>query len=146
MTEDGDQPPVWYYVVGGALALWSALGCYACYMQFIHGAEAMGPATDYDLKLYASLPAWYNVVFALAVLTGLLGAIGLLMRSRAVRILFIVSLVAAVIQFGYLFLATDIIAVKGAGTVLPFPILIIAIGIFSIWFAGLAKRREYLRP
>ena len=146
MTEDGEQPPVWYYVVGGALALWSALGCYSCYMQFIHGAEAMGPATDYDLKLYAGLPVWYNYVFALAVIAGLLGAIGLLTRSRAVRILFIVSLVAAVIQFGYLFAATDIIAVKGAGMVLPFPILIIAIGVFAVWFAGFAKKREYLRP
>jgi len=146
MTEDGEQPPVWYYVVGGALALWSAMGCYSCYMQFIHGAEAMGAPTDYDLRLYESLPAWYNFVFALAVIAGLLGAIGLLTRSRAVRILFIVSLVAAVIQFGYLFLATDVVAQKGAGMVLPFPILIVAIGVFSIWFAGLAKRREYLRP
>ncbi|CUS45024.1 hypothetical protein MGWOODY_Smn952 [hydrothermal vent metagenome] len=67
-------------------------------------------------------------------------------RSRAVRILFIVSLVAAAIQFGYLFATTDIIAHKGAGTVLPFPILILAIGVFSIWFAGLARKREYLRP
>src|SRR4051812_5693523 len=134
MTEDGEQPPVWYYVVAGILALWSAIGCYFCYMQFIHGPEAMGPVTDYDLKLYASMPVWYNYVFALAVISGLLGAIGLLTRSRAVGILFIVSLVAAVIQFSYLFTATDVIAHKGAGTVLPFPILIIAIGVFSIWF------------
>lgn len=146
MTEDGEQPPVWYYVVGGVLALWNAIGCYFCYMQFIHGPEAMGPATEYDLALYASLPGSYNYVFALAVITGLLGAIVLLTRSRAVRILFIVSLVAAVIQFGYLFATTDIIAHKGAGTVLPFPILILAIGVFSIWFAGLARKREYLRP
>lgn len=146
MTEEGEQPPVWYYVVGGALALWSAIGCFFCYMQFIHGAEAMGPATEYDLQLYAGLPSWYNYVFALAVLTGLLGAIGLLTRSRAMRILFIVSLIAAVVQFGYLFTTTDIIAHKGAGMALPFPILIIVIGIFSVWFAGFAKKREYLRP
>jgi len=145
MTEDGEQPPVWYFVVAGALALWNAIGCYFCYMQFIHGAEAMGPATDYDLQLYASLPGWYNYVFALAVLSGLLGSIGLLTRSRAVRILFIVSLVAAIIQFGYLFATTDIIAHKGAAAVLPFPILVVVICIFSIWFAGLAERREYLR-
>jgi NADH:ubiquinone oxidoreductase subunit K len=146
MTEDGEQPPVWYYVVGGVLALWSAIGCYMCYMQFIHGPDAMGPADDYHRTLYAGLPVWYNYVFALAVITGLLGAIGLLTRSRAVGILFLVSLVAAVIQFGYIFVATDMIAHEGAGKVLPFPILIIAIGIFSVWFAGLAKKREYLRP
>ena len=145
MTEEGEQPPVRYYVVGGALALWSAIGCFFCYMQFIHGAEAMGPATEYDLQLYASLPSWYNYVFALAVLSGLLGAIGLLSRSRAAGILFIVSLAAAIVQFGYLFTTTDIVAHKGAGMVLPFPILIIAISIFSVWFAGLAKKREYLR-
>jgi len=145
MTEDGEEPPVWYYVVGGALALWSAIGCYFCYMQFIHGPDAMGPATDYDRSLYASLPVWYNYVFALAVLAGFLGAVGLLTRSPAVGVLFIVSLLAAVIQFGYLFVATDVIEQKGAGVVLPFPILILVIGIFSIWFAGLAKRRDWLR-
>lgn len=145
MTEDGETPPAWYYVVSGLLALWSAIGCYFCYMQFIHGADAMGEATDYDRSLYASLPDWYNFVFALAVLAGLLGAIVLLTRSTGARLLLIVSLAASVIQFGYLFATTDIIARKGAVTVLPFPAIIIAIGIFSVWFAGLAKRNEWLR-
>lgn len=143
MTED-DMPPVWYYVIVGLLALWSAIGCYFCYMQFVYGAHAMGPPTQYDRALYASLPVWYNYIFALAVVTGLLGAVGLFLRSPEVRILFIVSLVAAVIQFGYLFAMTDIIAQKGALAVMPFPILIIAIGVFSVWFAGFARRQEFL--
>jgi hypothetical protein len=145
MTEDGEQPPVWYFVVGGVLALWNAIGCYFCYMQFIHGADAMSDATDYDRALYASMPGWYNYIFALGVIAGLLGAIGLLTRSPAVKVLFIVSLVATVIQFGYLFATTDMIAHKGAMTVVQFPIVIVAIGAASVWFAGLAKRNEWLR-
>lgn len=137
-------PPVWFRVVAVLLLIWGLMGCYACYQQFRLGAEAMGPATEYDRALYAALPVWYNAVYAVAVGAGTLGAVALLARSALARTLFIVSLVAVVIQFGWLFAATDIVAHKGAGTVLPFPILIVAIAAFGVWLSGKARRRRWI--
>lgn len=138
------QAPAWYYIVAVVLLLWGAAGVFACYQQFRLGAEAMGPASDYDRALYARLPAWYNYVYAVATGAGFLGAAALLARSALARTLFVISLVAIVVQFGWLFAATDIIAQKGAATVLPFPIFILAVALVQIWFAGLAHRRGWI--
>lgn len=137
-------PPVWFRVVAILLLLWGVAGCYACYLQFRLGAAAMGAPTDYDRALYAALPVWYNAVYAVAVGTGFLGALALLTRSVLARPLFVISLVAVVIQFGWLFVTTDIIAHKGAGTVLPFPILIVAIAAFGAWLSAKARRRRWI--
>ena len=144
MTEGAQKPPVWYYGVAALLALWGAIGCYACYLQFTLGADAMGDATAYDRALYASMPGWYNYCYALAVGAGTLGGIALLARSALAKPLLIASLVAVIIQFGYLFATTDIIAHKGFVTVVPFPVFILAVAIFAVWFAGFAKRRGWI--
>ena len=47
-------------------------------------------------------------------------------------------------MFGYAFAATDLIAHKGLVQVLPFPLFIAAVGVFSIWFTGLAMRRGWI--
>lgn len=142
-----DRPavPVWYWVIAILLTLWGAMGCFACYQQFKLGPAAWGEVTDYSRALYASLPVWYNWLYALAVGTALLGGIGLLLRAGWAKAAFWISLIAAVVQFGYAFAATDMVAVKGAAATLPFPIFIIAVAVFSVWFAGFAKGRGWLR-
>lgn len=136
--------PAWFWAVAVVLLLWNLIGAYACIQQFRLGAEAMGPATDYDRALYASMPVWYNWIFALAEAGGVGGAIALLLRNPAARPLFVVSLIAVVIQFGYLFATTDIIAQKGIWTTY-FPLFIAAMGVFEIWFAAAAQRRGWIR-
>jgi hypothetical protein len=131
------RAPGYFWAAAGMLTAWGALGCYACLQQLLHGAEAMGPASDYDLQLYASLPSWYDGVYAIAVVSGLLGGIALLMRSSLARMLFGMSLMAVVVQFGWLFATTDIVAVKGAVAVVTFPSVIVAVTLFAIWYAGL---------
>ena len=139
------KSPVWFWVVAVLLVLWEAMGCYACYMQFTLGAAAMGTVDDWSLKYYAALPVWYNWVYLVATFGGLLGGLALLLREKRAGILFWISFVAIVVMFGYAFAATDLIAHKGLGQVLPFPLFIAAAGAFSIWFAGFARQRGWLR-
>ena len=136
--------PLWFRVVAVLLLLWAMIGCFACFQQFRLGPEAMGPATDYDRKIYAALPIWYNAIYAVAVGTGALGALALLSRSTLARPLYAISLIAVVIQFGWLFATTDIVAVKGVGTVVPLPLIIVAVTAFALWLAGLAHRRGWI--
>lgn len=137
-------PPLRFWVIAGLLVFWGAAGCYACYQQFVLGANAMGPSTKYDRALYASLPGWYNYAYALATGMALIGGLALLSRVGWAGIVFLVSLIAATVQFGYLFIATDIIARKGADVVLPFPILILAVSVFSIWFTVYSYRKHWI--
>jgi hypothetical protein len=143
-TTSRQAVPAWYWIVAVLLTLWGAMGCYACFEQIRLGADAMGPASDYDRALHASLPGWYDYVYATAVGAGFLGGVALLVRSRTARTLFILSTIAVIVQFGYLFATTDIVATKGAGAVLQFPVFILAVALASVWFAGLARRRGWI--
>lgn len=135
--------PAWFWIVAILLLLWEAMGCYACVMQIRLGAAAMGPVDDWSLKYHASLPAWYNWVYAVATFGGLLGGLTLLLRDKRASLFFWISFVAIIVMFGYAFVATDLIAHKGLGQVLPFPLFIAAVGALSIWCAGFAARKGW---
>lgn len=135
-------PPMWFRVTVIILILWNLFGAYACIQQFRLGAEAMGPATDYDRALFASMPVWYNWVFAFAEVTGIAGTVALLLRKAISRPLLILSLIAVILQFGYLFATSDIIAVKGIGTTY-LPLFIFVVCLLQVWLADLAIKRGW---
>jgi hypothetical protein len=137
------KPPIWYWIVAGLLLFWGLGGVYACYMQFTMGADAMGEPTAYDRELYATLPAWYNWVYAVAVGTGALGAAALLARKAIAKPLYVVSAIAIVVQFGWLFATTDIIARKGMATAV-FPLWILILALFAIWLSDRAIKRGWI--
>ncbi|MEO5688920.1 MAG: hypothetical protein ABIR54_16305 [Burkholderiaceae bacterium] len=141
-----NKVPGWYWIVAILLLLWEAGGCYACVTQIRLGAAAMGPVDDWSLKYYAALPAWYNGVYVVATFGGLLGAFTLLLRVKRASLLFWLSFAAIVVMFGYAFVATDLIAHKGLGQVLPFPLFIAAVGALAIGFARFADRKGWVRP
>lgn len=136
--------PGWFRVIAVMLTIWGVVGVFACVQQFRLGAEAMGPADDYYRRLYATFPAWYNWIYAVATGSGLLAALALLFGSRLARPLFVISLISIVVQFGWLFLATDIIAVRGVAQVVPFPAFIAMVATFGVWLSDHAGRRGWI--
>ncbi|TGX39324.1 hypothetical protein E5A74_16875 [Sphingomonas naasensis] len=138
------RPTGWFTLIAVLLVAWGLLGCLSLYLHIAYGPDIDPAATDWDRAFYAALPAWLNAVYAVAVGTGLLGSIALLMRSRLARPLYLVSLIAVIVQFGTLFLTTDLIAHKGVVVATGFPIFIALMAVFQIWFAGYAQRRGWL--
>lgn len=138
------KPPAWFTIVAVILLLWGLAGCASLYMHFAIGPDIDPKATEWDRQYYASLPIWLNIDYIVAVGAGVLGSIGLLMRAKWAVTLYWISLIAVVIQFGYIFLATDIIAVKGVWTAY-FPAFILTMALFQVWFASMAKKRGWLR-
>lgn len=137
------QGPMWFRLLTIALVLWALVGCFSCIQQLRLGADAMGAATDYDRAVYAALPRWYDLLFVIAVMSGLIGAILLFMRRATARPFLVVSLVAITLQFGWLFATTDIVAHKGAAETLTVPVAIAAIALAAIWLAGHARRNSW---
>ncbi|SEL40038.1 hypothetical protein SAMN05216382_1963 [Sphingomonas palmae] len=144
MNDRSTRSTAWFRGAAVVLLLWGFAGCFACIQQFRLGADAMGPASDYDRALYASLPVWYNAVYAVAVGCGLFAAIALLARSVLAVPLACLSLAGVLIQFGWLFATSDIIRHKGAGVV-AFPLFIVAVAAFAVWLARLARARGWIR-
>ena len=85
-------------------------------------------------------PAWFAWDYALATLAALAGAVALLMRSRISVPLYALSLVGVVIQFGYVFAGTDLLAHKGAAATVPFPLFIALMGVVQIVLARMAAK------
>lgn len=142
MTE-GVKPPRWFWIVSGILVLWGLMGCWAVYAHVAWGPKIDPAATQWDYDYYAALPGWFVWDFVVAVGGGLLGSIAMLARSRFAQPLYIASLIGVVIQFGYVFLATDLLAHKGWLATL-FPALIFAIAVFQIWFARRAAASGWI--
>lgn len=143
MVQGIAKPPVWFWIVAGLLLLWGLAGCGALYAHIAYGPEMDPAATNWDRAFYASMPGWYNWLFAVATVSGLLGTIALLFRSAHAKWLYIVSLAGVLLQFGYVLGLTDLIAHKGIWVVY-FPALIIAMGAFQLSFARLAARRGWI--
>ncbi len=137
------QGPLWFRITTGVLVLWGLIGCVMCLQQVRLGADAMAHATAYDRALHAALPNWYDPLFAIAVLTGLVGAILLFMRRVTARPFLIASLVATIAQFAWLFASTDIVARKGASETLGLPFVIVAVAVFTVWLAGHARQKGW---
>ncbi len=99
--------------------------------------------TQEQRELFEGIPAWATAAFAIAVFLGALAAIGLLVRKKWAYPLFIVSLVAAVLQFiNWLFLQNAGEVYGGQAYVMP--ILVVVIGLLLIFYSKKAKQKHWL--
>jgi hypothetical protein len=136
--------PAWFWIVAILALLWEARGCYAYLTQVSANAAATQGMTAAQRALWQAMPAWIWSAYAVAVWVGLSGAILLLMRQSWARPAFIVSLVGVVVEFGWVFLRTPILSAQGPGAAI-LPAAIFIVGVFLIWFSGLAIGRGWLR-
>lgn len=136
------KPPVWFTVVRVLFVLWALMGCASLYMHFAVGP---GPdASEYDRNLFNAMPMWLNLVYIGAVGFGALATLGLCLGRRWAVPLSMTALVLVLVQFGWMFLATDIIAVKGTW-VTYFPAFIVIMQVIQLFVANKAKARGWLR-
>ncbi|AJP72763.1 hypothetical protein [Sphingomonas hengshuiensis] len=142
--ETRQSPSLWYWIAVALLVLWGLAGCFSFYLHLLYGAAMSPDATDWDRAYTAALPGWFSYDYAVAVGAGLLGSLALAARSRHALALYWASLAAVIVQFGYVFLATDMIAAKGVATAVSFPLFIVAIGIVQIALARHAARRGWI--
>ena len=138
------KPPVWFWIVAILIVAWGGMGVVAFYADRTMNAAALAQLSEYDRHFRATQPLWTIWAYGIAVWTGLIGAIALLAKSRRAHPIFVVSLVAVVLLFGWVFVATDMIAVKGPLQATGFPIFIAVAAVFQIWFADYARKREWI--
>ncbi|WP_276199220.1 hypothetical protein [Chelatococcus sp. XZ-Ab1] len=137
------RPPSWYWLVSGLALLWMLFGAMAWTVDLMTDEATVAGMREAQRQLYAARPQWLFAVYGLAILSGLAGALGLVLRKGWAMPAFAVSLAAIVLQFGYTFLVMDAIGLLGFVAV-PFPLFIFAIGVFLPWFAAQARKRGWI--
>jgi hypothetical protein len=142
--ENSNSVPKWFTVVAVLALLWNLMGLGSFFMHVFISEEALAALPEAERNLYGQYPLWTEVVFAIAVLGGTLGSIGLLLRKAWAKPLFWVSLVAIVIQMYHNLFMTDAMDVYGTMAALM-PTLVVAIGIFMVWLSNKGVNLGWLR-
>lgn len=138
------KPPLWYWIVSGLAGFWLFVGVFAWLSDPAIVPSNFEQFSDVQRELFAARPLWLFVLYGIAVFSGLIGAIGLLLRKSWATMAFWVSLVSAIVQFGFTFVVMDAIRVLGAAQALTFPLIILAIGAFLVWFSTYARKRGWI--
>lgn len=143
--EDAARPavPAWYWVVAVLGLLWEGMGCFSYLAQVGMMGAKMGQMPAEHAEVWKATPVWVWCAFAVAASVGLAGALLLLLRHRLARAALALSLLAAIVQFGWAYLAAGAARTGAGGAVLP--LCIIAVGAFLVWFAGMSAARGWLR-
>jgi len=107
------SPVFWIISIVGLL--WNLMGGYNFFAEYNYWTKpetrsVLDPAFG---PLYDATPGWLYILFAIAVLTGILGCIGLLMRKKWAVTLFLISLITVFIQMAYNLFATDLLNALG---------------------------------
>lgn len=136
--------PKWFYVAAVLLLLWGATGIFFFYtqlhMSYDEMVAAMGkPSAD----CFRMMPSWQWWAYGIAVWTATLGSLALLTRRDWARPLYLLSLLAVVVQYGYSFGVLHIQDLLGWSAAI-FPAVIIVIDALQLWLAQSAKVRGWL--
>ena len=132
------KAPVSFWIISVVALLWNLMGTAAWFMEYNYYTnpasrsgipEAMQP-------IYDTQPMWLYVVFAVAVLTGLVGCIGLLLRKSWCDPVFLISLIAVIILHGFNFFVAEFDYIKELGTsAAVMPILVVLFAVFLVYYA-----------
>lgn len=103
-------------------------------LQLMNSEQALAQLPPEQQELYRTIPTWVMVCFAVAVLFGVAGCVGLLMKKRISIALFVISLVGVIGQQTYHFFLSDIMKIQGTPAIV-FSLAILGIAIFLVFYS-----------
>ncbi|WP_245668167.1 hypothetical protein [Flagellimonas zhangzhouensis] len=91
-------------------------------------------------EVFEGIPAWATAAFAIAVFSGTIACIGLLMKKKWAKTLFIISFVTAAAQFiHWLFISNAVEAYGSTSYIMPAFVLVIGLYLISFSKKGIQK-------
>lgn len=144
MTTTTVKPPTWFWVVSVIALLWNLMGVFNYLNQAFNKQLILEGLDQAQREVFEGIPAWATAAFAIAVFSGTLASIGLLLRKKWARPLFILSLIAAVAQFGHWLFISNAVEVFGPSTY-GMPAIVILIGIYLILFSKKGIQKGWLK-
>ncbi len=144
MTSTSNKPATWFWVVSSIALIWNLMGVMAYLAQVMMSPEALQALPENQRVLYESTPSWATGAFAVAVWGGALGCVLLLLRRKLATMVLIISLIGVIVQMYHSFFVSNSMEVFGPGG-LVMPIMVVAIGIFLIWFSRKATANGWMK-
>ena len=125
-----------FWIISVIALLWNLMGCFQWFAQYNMWKN---PASRENLPeamqgIFDQQPEWTYAVFAIAVITGTLGCIGLLMRKSWASTLFLISLITVVFLQLYYLTTTDALEKLGPSS-LFMPSMVILFAVFLLYYS-----------
>ena len=133
------RPPKWFSVAAWLAVLWMLSGAAAFVMDLMTDEAALAQMSPAQRELYEARPAWILAMYAVAVFSGLAGAVALALRKAWAVPALTLSLVTVVIQFGYVLVGMRVMEAVSAAEALTVPIVVFIAGTLVLWLAVKAK-------
>ena len=145
MTEDiTGKPPMSFWLIGGIALIWNLFGMYIYVNQVTAtpAGLAAGGYTPEQIDFMMAIPQWATSAFAIAVTTGVVACLFLLLRKALATALFVISLAAVLVQNFYTFALNDALTIFGpAPAVIQAVVIIVAAAL--IWYARHARNKGW---
>ena len=138
------KPPMSFWLIGGAALIWNLFGFIVYFMQVSVSPEEL--AANYgpeEIEFMLSTPKWATSAFAIAVNTGVLGSLFLLLRKAWALPVFIISLLSLLVQNLHAFVLNDVMAIFGT-TPAIIQAAVLSIAAALIWYSREAKSKGWL--
>lgn len=139
-----NKPGIAFWIIGIVALLWNGMGVYNYLIQAYQTEAYTSSITEDQLAFMDSLPSWNTALFALAVFSGLIGTILMLMRKKSAVSLFILSFVTATIGQIYWLFGTNAAEVFSESMPYVMPIIIIVFCLFLVWYSRDQKAKGVL--
>lgn len=139
-----NKPSILFWIIGVIALIWNGMGA-NYYLQSAFKTEASTAGLNQEqIDLMNSMPSWYTALFAIAVFSGVIGALAMLMKKKVSVPLFMVSFICALINQVYWLFGTNAVEVFSDQMPYLMPTLVIIIGAFLIWYSKRQKAKHVL--
>ena len=137
------KPTNLFWLISTLALIWNLIGIFNYLTQAFMTDEILASLPLDQQLMYQEVPAWVTAAFALAVFSGTLGALLMLLKKKIATTFFILSFIGIISQMSYGLLINENTDSYGPmGLLMPF--MIISIGGYLIWYSKKAAEYTWL--
>lgn len=136
--------PALYWAIAVFALLWNLIGLAMFWMQVRLTPQAVAALPPDQQQIHAAMPGWVYAFFGIAVVSGVLGSLGLLRRRRWAVPLLLLSLLGVTVQMASAYATTPVWALTGVAGAM-FPLLLVGACLLLWLFARRAAAHGWLR-
>jgi hypothetical protein len=129
-----------FWAIGAVALIWNVMGVINFFVQM--NPDALSAYRESERAIIEGRPAWATGGFAIAVFSGVLGCLLLLLRKPAAFYLFIASLLGVIVTMTHtLSIGIDF----GLGEILGIILMQLVVAAFLIWYSKHAESKGWIR-
>lgn len=137
------KPTNLFWLISTLALIWNLIGIFNYLTQAFMTDEILASLPQDQQLMYQEVPAWVTAAFAVAVFSGTIGAVLMLLKKKIATTFFILSFIGIISQMSYGLLINENTDSYGPmGLLMPF--MIISIGGYLIWYSKKAAEYTWL--